>query len=551
MSDLIRYHGDSKVINRLCELINNMTSINFEVVQVLPTQDISTSTIYLVPKQTAQTENIYDEYINTDGTSQGWELIGTTEIDLTNYVQFSDLSTVATSGDYDDLIDKPTIPTVNDGTLTIQLNGENQQTFTANSSTNKTANIKAVDWISNGKLGAKNLNSYPYNETTHTDHNVVFTDNGDGTIKANGKATNGNADFMFHTRVATSQNTLKLKNGTYILSGCPSGGSISSYFIQLQITRDGSAELVGRDFGDGLTFTINGSDDSPDYAYLQMLTRIVTNYTADNLTFNPMIRIASDSDSTYQPYTKTNQELTKDVSRLSEITEKSCLVGQSSNTSDNPYFKVASMDMTTTANQDYVSTFMVSDSIGTDNKCGILRVHIRTASEKTIDNTGRTKIEWLVNNGYDTNEFMLVFPSTASPTVELWTSIPYAYIGRRFTIVGEGRQNTAVYPFWTLYNNYGTGQSSVTASTTVLYSTSNQVNYLKTQNLNNVKGVGFYTGIDGNSCSNKPTGVAQFGLVVVKTATSGQYYKQALTKPDGTEFVRYCVNNVWGNWTQI
>lgn len=51
------------------------------------------------------------------------------------------LATVATSGDYDDLTNKPTIPTVNDATLTIQKNGTNVETFTANSSTNKTANI--------------------------------------------------------------------------------------------------------------------------------------------------------------------------------------------------------------------------------------------------------------------------------------------------------------------------------------------------------------------------------------------------------------------------
>lgn len=104
---LINYTGDSKVIKRICELINTMTGVNFEVVQTLPTVDISTSTIYLLPKQDPASENIYDEYINTDGTSQGWELIGTTEIDLTNYVQFSDLATVATSGDYDDLTDNP------------------------------------------------------------------------------------------------------------------------------------------------------------------------------------------------------------------------------------------------------------------------------------------------------------------------------------------------------------------------------------------------------------------------------------------------------------
>ena len=45
------------------------------------------------------------------------------------------------SGDYNDLTNKPTIPTVNNATLTIQKNGTNVQTFTANSNSNKTANI--------------------------------------------------------------------------------------------------------------------------------------------------------------------------------------------------------------------------------------------------------------------------------------------------------------------------------------------------------------------------------------------------------------------------
>lgn len=48
---------------------------------------------------------------------------------------------VATSGAYSDLTGTPTIPTVNDATLTIQQNGVNVQTFTANASSNATANI--------------------------------------------------------------------------------------------------------------------------------------------------------------------------------------------------------------------------------------------------------------------------------------------------------------------------------------------------------------------------------------------------------------------------
>lgn len=54
------------------------------------------------------------------------------------------LATVATSGSYNDLSNKPTIPTVNDATLTIQHNGTTVDTFTANASTNKTVNIETI-----------------------------------------------------------------------------------------------------------------------------------------------------------------------------------------------------------------------------------------------------------------------------------------------------------------------------------------------------------------------------------------------------------------------
>lgn len=51
------------------------------------------------------------------------------------------LATVATSGSYNDLSNRPTIPTVNNATLTIQKNGSTVKTFTANASSNVTANI--------------------------------------------------------------------------------------------------------------------------------------------------------------------------------------------------------------------------------------------------------------------------------------------------------------------------------------------------------------------------------------------------------------------------
>lgn len=52
------------------------------------------------------------------------------------------------SGSYNDLTDKPTIPTVNNATLTIQKNGTNVTTFTANASSNATANITVPTKVS-------------------------------------------------------------------------------------------------------------------------------------------------------------------------------------------------------------------------------------------------------------------------------------------------------------------------------------------------------------------------------------------------------------------
>lgn len=53
----------------------------------------------------------------------------------------SGLAKVATSGSYNDLEYKPTIPTVNNGKLTIQKNGTDVATFTANQKDGTTANI--------------------------------------------------------------------------------------------------------------------------------------------------------------------------------------------------------------------------------------------------------------------------------------------------------------------------------------------------------------------------------------------------------------------------
>lgn len=74
--------------------IGNINSFDMAVVQALPTQDISTHTIYLVPK-TGDTNDVYDEYVYINNA---WEMVGNTQVDLSNYVQFDDVATADRAG---------------------------------------------------------------------------------------------------------------------------------------------------------------------------------------------------------------------------------------------------------------------------------------------------------------------------------------------------------------------------------------------------------------------------------------------------------------------
>lgn len=95
VNNLVNYYAKSDTYSKeeVNTLITNVASGGFTRVESLPTTEISTTTIYLVPSTLTKTKNVYDEYINLDGTSNGWEMIGDTKINLSNYVSTTALST--------------------------------------------------------------------------------------------------------------------------------------------------------------------------------------------------------------------------------------------------------------------------------------------------------------------------------------------------------------------------------------------------------------------------------------------------------------------------
>lgn len=115
-------------VKRLKDMIDALGGggLTYEIVQTLPLPGaIDTATIYLVPKQTAGTNDVYEEYLNPTGTAQGWELIGSTDVDLSNYYDKSEvddllddkadtssLAAVALSNNYSDLNNLPVLGAV-------------------------------------------------------------------------------------------------------------------------------------------------------------------------------------------------------------------------------------------------------------------------------------------------------------------------------------------------------------------------------------------------------------------------------------------------------
>lgn len=90
------FQTDQDVQNAIDAALADITGIDFQVVQSLP-QTGEKGVIYLM-SNSGTTPNIYDEYIwITSGQSGSFEKIGTTEIDLSNYWNSTNLVAITTA----------------------------------------------------------------------------------------------------------------------------------------------------------------------------------------------------------------------------------------------------------------------------------------------------------------------------------------------------------------------------------------------------------------------------------------------------------------------
>ena len=114
--------------------------------------------------------------------------------------------------------------------------------------------------------------------------NATYTVNKDKTVTVSRESASGTTYIEL---------SIELESGSYILSGCPNGGSTSSYCNQIY----SGSTLICSDIGSGKSFTLE------EKTTLRVIVgRISGNTTVSNLVFKPMIRLASITDDTYEPH---------------------------------------------------------------------------------------------------------------------------------------------------------------------------------------------------------------------------------------------------------
>lgn len=145
--------------------------------------------------------------------------------------------------------------------------------------------------------GAKNLLHFDALSAASTE-GVSFTVNGDGTITVNGTPQGTGPSYVQLMLRNDAVRVEEFCDGSHILSGCPNGGSDSSY--RMYVAKGSYSRF---DYGDGVLLTKTTQTD------VRVVIYIAKGYTANNLVFKPMIRPVEITDGTFEPYAPTNREL--------------------------------------------------------------------------------------------------------------------------------------------------------------------------------------------------------------------------------------------------
>lgn len=170
-----------------------------------------------------------------------------------------------------DKVEKMDIQTTTDTTLADSKEGGYKLLSMSGNSVQKTTTGK--NFLSYGGVGTTTVNGITFTPVRNANGSLAY-------INVNGTAT-APADFPI--------GSFSIKSGTYILNGCPSGGSQGGYRM---------TNSTGEYYSYGDETTMNIDTEKTLSFYIQ----VFSGKTVSNLKFYPMIRKASVTDATYEPY---------------------------------------------------------------------------------------------------------------------------------------------------------------------------------------------------------------------------------------------------------
>lgn len=142
------------------------------------------------------------------------------------------------------------------------------------------------------KIRGKNLIPYPYPTISSTINGITLTDNGDGTITANGTAT---ANVTYSVFVPTKYFTLQ-KGKTYTVSdlNLPTDSNSTTYYLQFKyVDSDLTFTLL---LGNKKYFTFTAEQEKIRFNII-----IKAGVTVENLVFKPQIELGTTA-TDYTPY---------------------------------------------------------------------------------------------------------------------------------------------------------------------------------------------------------------------------------------------------------
>lgn len=240
VDDLVNYYTKSETYTKteVNDLISQISSISFEVVDSLPPTG-EVNKIYLVPKTPGQSQDGYNEYIYVNS---GWERIGSTDIDLSQYATI-DYVTSSISTAVAELASEEYVTNA-------------VSTATADMATNASVDSKLSNYVTNESL-TSTLNNYALSSAIPTSLSQLTNDAGFTTIsEVQSILENYVAENELETELAGKQDTLVSGTNIKTINGYSILGEGN---IQIQGGSGGDISIATEDTVGGILATDNSS----------------------------------------------------------------------------------------------------------------------------------------------------------------------------------------------------------------------------------------------------------------------------------------------------